>query len=72
MFSYLKLYVHQLEYIKPWHDCRAAKRAFPAYGVDLPYIDLQYSEQQSLKLNRSFKNIINSKFKFYSGDILYG
>jgi type I restriction enzyme, S subunit len=43
-------------------------------GDDLPYIGLEHIEQQSMRLNGvgSSKNVISNKYKFYSGDILYG
>src|SRR5690606_24389645 len=43
-------------------------------GKEQPYIGLEHIEQQSLRLNGigSSKDVISNKFKFYSGDILYG
>jgi len=43
-------------------------------GEDLPYIGLEHIEQQTLRLNGigSSKNVISNKYKFISGDILYG
>ena len=43
-------------------------------GTEQPYIGLDHIEQQSLRLNGvgSSNNVISNKFKFYSGDILYG
>jgi type I restriction enzyme S subunit len=43
-------------------------------GVAQPYIGLEHIEQQTLRLNGigSSNNVISNKFKFYSGDVLYG
>lgn len=43
-------------------------------GKEQPYIGLEHIEQQSLRLNGvgSSNSVISNKFKFYSGDILYG
>jgi type I restriction enzyme, S subunit len=43
-------------------------------GVEQPYIGLEHIEQQSLRLNGigSSSEVISNKFKFYSGDVLYG
>lgn len=43
-------------------------------GIEQPYIGLEHIEQQSLRLNGvgSSNSVISNKFKFYSGDILYG
>lgn len=43
-------------------------------GIDQPYIGLEHIEQQSLRLNGvgSSNSVISNKFKFNSGDILYG
>ncbi|TAF33477.1 MAG: restriction endonuclease subunit S [Cytophagales bacterium] len=43
-------------------------------GTEQPYIGLEHIEQQSLRLNGvgSSNSVISNKFKFYSGDILYG
>ena len=43
-------------------------------GEEQPYIGLEHIEQQSLRLNGvgSSNDVISNKFKFYSGDILYG
>jgi type I restriction enzyme, S subunit len=43
-------------------------------GVEQPYIGLDHIEQQSLRLNGigSSNEVISNKFKFYSGDVLYG
>ncbi len=50
------------------------KEQVPPNGYDQLYIGLEHIEQQSLRLNgigRS-KNVLSTKFKFYSGDVLYG
>lgn len=43
-------------------------------GEEQPYIGLEHIEQQRLRLNGigSSENVISNKFKFYSGDVLYG
>lgn len=43
-------------------------------GIEQPYIGLEHIEQQSLRLNGlgSSTEVISNKFKFYSGDVLYG
>jgi type I restriction enzyme S subunit len=43
-------------------------------GAEQPYIGLEHIEQQSLRLNGvgSSNEVISNKFKFYSGDVLYG
>lgn len=43
-------------------------------GKEQPYIGLEHIEQKSLRLNGigSSNDVISNKYKFYSGDILYG
>lgn len=43
-------------------------------GKEQPFIGLEHIEQQRLRLNGvgSSNSVISNKFKFYSGDILYG
>ena len=45
-----------------------------AGGKEQPYIGLEHIEQQTLRLNGigNSKDVISNKFKFQSGDILYG
>lgn len=50
------------------------KEQIVSNGIEQPYIGLEHIEQQSLRLNGvgSSKDVISNKFKFYSGDVLYG
>lgn len=43
-------------------------------GIEQPYVGLEHIEQQSLRLNGvgSSNDVVSNKFKFYSGDVLYG
>ena len=50
------------------------KEQIPPKGKEQVYIGLEHIEQQTLRINGvgSSNDVISNKFKFYSGDVLYG